>query len=303
MTNTIRSLILSLVLVAVAGAPATAKLAVVATTPDLGALARAVGGDDVDVSSIARPTEDPHFVDAKPSHAKLLNGADVLVEGGAALEAGWLPPLLATARNAKIATGAPGRVVASTNIALADVPSELSRAQGDVHPFGNPHYLLDPVNAGIVAGTIAEALAAVDSAHAEHYRANLQRFRSALEQKLGEWQALAQPLRGLAVVTYHKNFDYLAKRFGLTVVDNLEPKPGIPPSPTHVAELVPRMRDAKVRLVIVEPNRERQVADFVAQQTGAKVVVLPIMPGVPEAAEYLDLIDYDLRQLVAAARS
>ena len=303
MTSTLRGFVLALVLVALAAAPARAKPTVVATTPDLGALARAVGGDDVDVSSIARPTEDPHFVDAKPSYAKLLNGADVLIEGGAALEAGWLPPLLATARNAKIATGAPGHVVASANIALADVPSELSRAQGDVHPFGNPHYLLDPANAGIVAGTIAEALAAVDPPHADHYRANLQRFRSALEQKLAEWQALAQPLRGLAVVTYHKNFDYLAKRFGLTVVDNLEPKPGIPPSPTHVAEIVPRMKEAKVKLVLIEPNRERQVADFVAQQAGAKVVVLPIMPGVPEAAEYLDLIDYDLRQLVAAARS
>ncbi len=301
MTRSLRFVLVGVVLTLASAAPAAAKLAVVATTADLGALARAIGGDDVDVAAIARPTEDPHFVDAKPSYAKLLNGADVLIEGGAALEAGWLPPLLATARNPKIATGAPGRVVASAGITLEDVPSELSRAQGDVHPFGNPHYLLDPMNGGIVAGTIADALAAVDAVHAEHYRANLERFRSALQKKLGEWQELARPLRGLAVVTYHKNFDYLAKRFGIVIVDNLEPKPGIPPSPAHVAELVPRMRTAKAKLVLIEPNRERQVADFVAEQAGARVVVLPIMPGVPEAAEYLDLIDYDLRQIAAAA--
>jgi zinc/manganese transport system substrate-binding protein len=280
---------------------AAAKLSVVATTADLGALARAVGGEDAEVRAIARPTEDPHFVDAKPSHAKLLNEADVLIEGGAALESGWLAPLLATARNPKIAQGAPGRVVASQNVSLKDVPTELSRALGDVHPFGNPHYLLDPTNGDIVAGTIADAFSLVDPANAARYRANLERFRGTLQEKLAAWVALMRPFRGLAVVTYHKNFDYLAARFGLVIVDNLEPKPGIPPSPAHVAALVPRMRDAKVKLVIVEPNRERQVADFVAQNAGATVLVLPIMPGVPEAAEYLDLIDYDLRQIAAAA--
>jgi zinc/manganese transport system substrate-binding protein len=294
---------IGVILALMSAMPAAAKIAVVATTADLAALARAVGGDDVDVAAIARPTEDPHFVDAKPSYAKLLNGADVLIEGGAALEAGWLPPLLATARNPKIAAGAPGRVVASASVVLADVPTELSRAQGDVHPFGNPHYLLDPLNGGIVAGTIADALAIVDAPHADQYRANLGRFRAALQQKIDQWQELARPLRGMAIVTYHKNFDYFATRFGLTVVANLEPKPGIPPSPTHVAALVPRMRAAHAKLVIIEPNRERQVADFVAQQAGARVVVLPIMPGVPEAADYFALIDYDLRQIVTAGVS
>jgi ABC-type Zn uptake system ZnuABC Zn-binding protein ZnuA len=285
----------------VSATPAAAKLSIVATTADLAALARAVGGDDVEVQAIARPTEDPHFVDAKPSYAKLLNGADVLIEGGAALEAGWLPPLLATARNPKVAPGAAGRVVASANVSLADVPAQLTRAQGDVHPFGNPHYLLDPVNGGIVAGTIADALGVVDPAHADHYKANLDRFRSELQRKLADWEALMRPLRGLAIVTYHKNFDYLAERYGLKIVGNLEPLPGIPPSPTHVAALVPRMKAAKVKLVIVEPNRERQVADFVAEQSGARVLTLPIMPGVPEAPDYIGLIDHDLRAIAAAA--
>lgn len=300
--TTSKTIFLAAVLLGVVGpaAPAArAKLAVVATTPDLAALARAVGGEDVRVEAIARPTEDPHFVDAKPSYAKLLNGAGLLIEGGAGLESGWLPPLLETARNPKLAPGAPGRVVASSGINLRDVPSQLSRAQGDVHPFGNPHYLLDPGNGGIVAGTIAAALAAVDPAHAERYRTNLERFRTALAAKVAEWDALMRPHHGLKIVTYHKNFDYLAARFGLEVFAALEPKPGIPPSPRYVAELIPRMQEAKVGLVVVEPNRERQVPDFVAAKTGARVLALPIMPGVPEAPEYLDLIDYDLKRIAA----
>ncbi len=300
MSTLMTSTTLIAVLLAIAS-PATAKLAVVATTPDLAALARAVGGDGVEVQAIARPTEDPHFVDGKPSYAKLLNQADVLIEGGAALESGWLPPLLTTARNPKIDTGAPGRVVASTGLTLRDVPQQLSRAQGDVHPFGNPHFLLDPVNGGIVAGTIAEGLSQVDPGGAQRYRENLARFRAALERKLTEWDQLMRPYRGLAVVTYHKNFDYLAERFGLVIVGALEPKPGIPPSPAYIAELVPRMQSTKVRLILIEPNRERQVPDFVAEKTGAKVLALPIMPGVAQAAEYIDLIDYDLRQIAAAA--
>lgn len=297
---TVRSVLIAAALLS-AAATAQAKLAVVATTPDLAALARVVGGDAVSVQSIARPLEDPHFVDAKPSFARLLNGADVLIEGGAALESGWLPPLLETARNPKLGAGAPGRVVASQGLVLLDPPSELTRAQGDVHPAGNPHFLLDPVNGGIVAGTIADAFVALDAEHAATYRANLERFRGELQRKLAEWERLMQPLRGLKIVTYHKDFDYLARRFAMEIVGMLEPKPGIPPSPAHVAELVPQMRSAKVTLIVIEPNRERQVPDFVAEKTGARVLALPIMPGVPEAAEYLDLIDYDLRQIAGAA--
>ncbi len=280
-----------------------AKLAVVATTPDLAAIARVVGGAAVDVEAIARPTEDPHFVDAKPSFARLLNRADVLIEGGAALETGWLPPLLDTARNSKLAPGAPGHVVASTGIQLLDVPTELNRAQGDVHPAGNPHYLLDPANGGIVAGTIADTFIAVDAANADAYRANLARFRGDLLRKVGEWTHLMAPLRGTKIVTYHKDFDYLARRFGLEVAGVLEPKPGIPPSPSHVAELIPQMQAAKVPLIVIEPNRERQVPDFVASKTGAKVLALPIMPGTSEAPEYLDLFDHDLKEIAAAVKT
>jgi zinc/manganese transport system substrate-binding protein len=300
--TTLSKLLAAATVLATSLALADQKLTVITTTPDLAALVRAVGGADLDVRFIARPTEDPHFVDAKPSYAKLLNDADALVEGGAALESGWLPPLLDTARNPRLALGAPGRIVAARGIRLLDAPSELSRAQGDVHPFGNPHYLLDPRNGGIAAGTIAEALARLDPPAADRYRANLARFRAALAEKLTAWEQLVAPYRGLGVVTYHKNFDYFAERFGLEVVGSLEPKPGIPPSPAHVDELIRRMQSRGTKLILIEPNRERKVPDFVAEKAGARVVLLPIMPGVPEAPEYIDLIDYDVRQIVAAAR-
>jgi zinc/manganese transport system substrate-binding protein len=294
-----RTLLTMTLLLALAPQPGGAAdhLKVVATTADLGAIAATVGGDDAEVTSVARPTEDPHFVDAKPSFIRLLNQADVLIEGGAALEAGWLPPLLDSARNPRIAVGAPGRIVASEAVDLKDVPSRLDRSLGDVHPYGNPHYLLDPVNGRLVAGAIARGLCAVDGAHCETYTANAARFTAALDAKLPEWQQALAAARGQKIVSYHKNFDYLAERFGLEVVGNLEPKPGIPPSPTHLAELVPRMQTAKVRAILIEPYRERQTPDFVATKTGAQIVVLPIMP---EGRDYIAFIDQDVRALAKA---
>ena len=286
-------------LLALAALPARAadRLKVVATTADLAAIAAAVGGDAAEVSAVARATEDPHFVDAKPSFIRLLNQADVLIEGGAALEAGWLPPLLDSARNSRIAVGAPGRIVASEGVQLKDVPSQLDRSLGDVHPYGNPHYLLDPANGRLVAAAVARGLCAADAARCETYTANAARLTAALDAKLPEWEKALAPARGQKIVSYHKDFDYLAARFGLEVVGYLEPKPGIPPSPTHLAELVPRMQAAKVRAILVEPYRERQTPDFVAGKTGAQVVVLPIMP---DGRDYIAFIDQDVRALAKA---
>src|SRR5581483_8624262 len=294
----------TLALTCLLAAPALAAdaLRVVATTADLGAIAAAVGGDAVEVTTLARAAEDPHFVDAKPSFIRTLNRAQVLIEGGAALEAGWLPPLLDGARNTKLAPGAPGRVVASRDVALRDVPSALDRAMGDIHPYGNPHFLLDPANAKTVAAEIAAALCAVDGARCAGYRSGADGFRAAIDAKLPEWQRTLAPARGTKVVTYHKDYDYFAARFGLDVLGNLEPKPGIPPSPTHLAELVPRMVAAKARLVLVEPFRERQTADFVAGKTEAKVVVLPIMPTGSGPDAYVAMIDEDVRRVAEALR-
>lgn len=281
-------------------ASAADKLRIVATTPDLASIARAVGGDAVEVTAIARPTEDPHFVDAKPSYILLLNKADMLIEGGAALEAGWLPPLLDSARNPRIALGAPGRVVASQGISLLEVPTVADRSMGDVHPFGNPHYLLDPANAAIVAQTVADALCGVDHEHCDDYEARARQFRAAIDAKLLEWQSLLSTARGEKIVTYHKDFDYFAQRFGLDVAGTLEPKPGIPPSAAHLAALIPRMKAQNVRLIIVEPNRERQNPEFVAEKTGARILLLPIMPGGEGTVDYIGLIDYDVRQVAGA---
>src|SRR3954469_24154975 len=183
------------------GTPSAKKLNVVTTTPDLGALAREIGGDRVDVKTLAKPTEDPHFVDAKPSHIVTLNRADALVEGGAELEQGWMPPLLDNARNAKIATGAPGRITASNGIKMLEVPATLDRSRGDVHALGNPHFLIDPKNAKIVAGEIAQHLTQVDPAGAATYAANLKKFNADVDAKAAEWQKAMAPFKGAKIVT------------------------------------------------------------------------------------------------------
>src|SRR3954468_21675142 len=201
----------------------TAQLRVVATTPDLAAVAKEIGGDRVTVVALAKPTEDPHFVDAKPSFIVTLNRADALIEGGAELELGWLPPLLENSRNAKISAGAPGRIVASEGIRLLEVPTSFDRSKGDVHSLGNPHFMIDPVNVKIVARNIADHLAQVDPKSAATYRGNLTRFDAKLDSKFADWQKELAPYRGARIVTYHKDFVYLAQRFGLTIVDELEP--------------------------------------------------------------------------------
>jgi zinc/manganese transport system substrate-binding protein len=278
---------------AAGGAGAAAKLNVVATTPDLAALAREIGGDAVEVKALAKPTEDPHFVDAKPSHIVTLNRADVLIEGGAELELGWLPPLLESARNDRIAPGAPGRIVASTGIAMLEIPATFDRSKGDVHPYGNPHFLLDPLNAKIVAAQMADHFAKVDPAVAATVRANLQRFNATLDSKLAEWQRQLAPYRGAKIVTYHKDFVYLAARFGLEVAATLEPKPGIAPSPAHLATVISTMKAQQVRVILVQPYQNRRTAETVARQTGATVLDIPQQPGAIKNTEsYFALMDY-----------
>lgn len=298
--KTISYVLVLAVLSGSAAAQAREKLNVVATTPDFAAVARAVGGDDVDVTALARPTEDAHFVDARPSFIRVVNQADALIEGGASLEAGWLPPILDSARNPRVSAGAPGRIVASSGIALLDVPTQLDRSMGDVHPQGNPHFMLDPLAAKTVAGTIAKAFCAIDGARCAAYEDRLGHFRETIDTKLPAWQAALAPMRGTKVVTYHKDFDYFLERFGIEVIGSLEPKPGIPPTPTHLTELVPRMRAAHVPIILIEPYRERRNPDFVGESTGARVLALPTMPDGKDTPDYPALIDYDVKKLAAA---
>lgn len=300
MTNTILRSCVTAALIAslgAGGAPAR-RLNVVATTPDLAALARAIGGDVVDVKALAKPTEDPHFVDAKPSHVVTLNRADVLIDGGAELEIGWLPPLLESARNDKIAPGAPGRISASHGVTLLEVPSTLDRSMGDVHALGNPHFLIDPVNVRQIVREIADHLTQVDPADAGLFQTNLQKFNATLDAKLVDWQKQLAPYRGGKLVTYHKDFVYLAERFNLVIVETLEPKPGIAPSPAHLAKVIGTMNAEKVRVILVQPFQNRKTAETVARQTGAVVLDIPQQPGaLPGTDTYFDLMDYIVRTL------
>jgi zinc/manganese transport system substrate-binding protein len=291
---------LALISTGAAASSAAAQLRVVATTPDFASLAREIGGNAVRVTALAKPTEDPHFVDPKPSHIVTLNRADVLVEGGAELELGWLPPLLENARNSKIAAGAPGRIVASEGIRLIEVPTSFDRSKGDIHSLGNPHFLIDPVNAKIVAGNIARHLAEVDPKSASVYRGNLAKFNAKIDGKLAEWQKQLAPYRGAKVVTYHKDFGYLANRFNLEVVETLEPKPGISPSPAHLAKVIGTMKAASARVILVQPFQNRRTAETVARQTGATVLDVGQQPGArPNTSTYVDMIDNIVRTLVA----
>lgn len=273
-------------------------LNVVATTPDLAALAREIGGPAVRVTALAKPTEDPHFVDPKPSHLVTLNRADVLIEGGAELELGWLPPLLDNARNAKIAAGAPGRIVASHGIRLLEVPATFDRSKGDVHSLGNPHFLLDPLNTKLIAAQIADHFAQLDPASADAFRANLRRFDAAVDRKLLEWQKQLEPYRGAKLVTYHRDFVYLAARFNLEVVETLEPKPGIAPSPAHLAKVVSTMLATGAHVILVQPYQNRRTAETVARQTKAVILDMPQQPGaIKTVTTYFELMDYLVRTL------
>jgi zinc/manganese transport system substrate-binding protein len=280
------------------------KISVVATTPDLAALAREIGGAAVDVKALAKPTEDPHFVDAKPSHIVTLNRADVLIEGGAELELGWLPALLESSRNDKIAAGAAGRISASKGIKMLDVPTTFDRSKGDVHSLGNPHFLLDPVNVKLVAAQMAEHFAQVDPQSAELYRSNLRKFIATLDAKATEWQKQLAPYRGAKLVTYHKDFQYLADRFNLNVVETLEPKPGIAPSAAHLAKVITTMKAQNARVILVQPYQNRKTAETVARQTDGLVVDLGQQPGaVKNTDTYFALMDHVVSTLATALQS
>ena len=292
---------LAAILVLFAASHATAALRVVATTPEYGAIAAAIGGDKATVVTLAKPTEDPHFVDAKPSHIVTLNRADVLIEGGAELETGWLPPLLDGARNPKIASGMPGHIRASEGIQLLDVPAVLDRSQGDIHAAGNPHFMMDPHSAAVVAKHLADAFCGLDAASCPAYKANLAAFQTKLDAKTAEWVAALAPFKGTPIVTYHPTWRYFSQRFGLASDLFLEPKPGIPPSPPHLAEVMQKMTDQKIHVVLVEPFQSRKTAEAVAARTGAVVVDVCQFPGgLPNTQnDYIALIDADVKAIVA----
>ena len=298
----VRKTLLSILpLAALAVFPAHAKLNLVVTTPDLASVAEVIGGKSVEIATLTRPTEDPHFVDAKPSFVLKLNRADAVLEGGADLEVGWLPPLLEQSRNAKLATGAPGRLRGNTGIAMLEVPTTLDRSMGDVHAAGNPHFLMDPANARILAAYLADAFCKLDAASRDTYQANLKRFTSELDAKMVEWQKRLAPFAGQHIVAYHNSWPYFGKRFGLNIDRFLEPKPGIPPSPPHLAAVLSQMKQEKISVVFVEPYLSRRTAEKVAEETGATVVDVAQFPGaIKGTAGYIQLMDYLVNSVASA---
>jgi len=292
---------------ALAAQSAIGKINVVATTADFAAIAREIGGDKVQVTALAKPTEDPHFIDAKPGFISTLNRADVLIESGAGLEQGWLQPLLQAARNPKITGGAPGHVRGNVGIQMLGVPATLDRSRGDIHAEGNPHFLIDPMNAKIVAANISDAFSKAEPKALEFYRANLKAFQEKIDARMVDWQKKMAPHKGASVVAYHDSWPYFAERFGLKIDMFLEPKPGIPPTPSHVASLVQKMREQKVRVILVDAYVSRRQADSVASKTGAVTVPVSHFPGGVKGTEggYIQLVDYlvnSISQALAGAK-
>jgi len=296
------SLLLTLVTLAAGSAAAASQLNVVASTEDLAALAREVGGDRVAVDSIAKGYQDPHFVEPKPSFVLKLQKADLLVAIGLQLEIGWLPPLITQSRNSKIQPGSNGYVEASTFCQILEIPTgQVTRALGDVHPMGNPHYWLDPENGRRIAKGFADKFSQMRPADASYFAARDGDFDRRLTAAEKVWDAKMAPYRGRKVITYHRSWPNFCDRFGLNVVDYVEPKPGIPPTPSHTLDLINIIKREGIRLILMEPYFAPDTPRSIAEKTGCQVVtVMPSVGGVKEITDYFKLFDYDINLLVNA---
>jgi len=284
--------------------PAGAALNVVATTEDLADLTRQVGGDRVKVESISRGYQDPHYVEAKPSFILKLAKANLLVAVGRELEIGWLPPLIQQSRNARIQVGADGYLDASLTAKILEIPTgQITRAMGDVHPLGNPHYWLDPGNGRHVAKAVVGKLSQMAPADAAYFATRYADFDKRLAEAEKRWDALMASYKGLKIVTYHRSWANFTERFGLDVIGYVEPRPGIPPSPGHTLDLMAEMKRQNVKILLVEPYFDLKTPQSIGRETGAKVLVmLPSVGGEKEITDYIKLFDYDLDLLVAAIK-
>jgi zinc/manganese transport system substrate-binding protein len=303
-----RTIFIALGLVAAlsAAAPrADAAINIITTTTDMAAIVTEVGGDKINVESLARGYQDPHFVEAKPSFVLKLNRADLLVVVGRELEAGWLPPLITQSRNARIQPGADGYFDASLTAKILEIPTgQITRAMGDVHPLGNPHYWLDPENGRRIAKALQAKLAQKDPANASYYAQRAADFDRRLGEAQQRWKATMAPYKGIKVVTYHRSWANFVDAFGLEVIGYVEPKPGIPPTPQHTLDLIQAMRAQQIKLIIVEPYFDLKTPNAIASQTGARVLVLPpSVGGVPQASDYLKLFDTQVSMLADAIKS
>jgi len=299
----IRLILLTAALMA-AARPAAAAVRIVATTEDLASLAREIGGDRVTVVALAKGYQDPHFVDPKPSFILEVSRADLLIVVGRELEIGWLSPLINSSRNAKIQPGANGYLDASANVRILEIPTgQITRAMGDVHPQGNPHYWLDPSNGRRIAQTIKDKLNQLVPADRSYFDQRYADFDKRLAAAESRWDATMAPYKGTKLVTYHRSWPNFMERFGLNVIGYVEPKPGIPPTTSHTVELIQEMKGQGAKVIVVEPYFDTKTPKAIAQQVGGEVLVLaPSVGGSKEAADYIGLFEYDVNMTVAALK-
>jgi len=283
---------------------AAAAVKVVTTTEDLASLTREVGGDKVEVVALAKGYQDPHFVDPKPSFILAVSRADLLIVVGRELEIGWLPPLQNSSRNAKVQVGGDGYLDASANVKILEIArGQVTRAMGDVHPLGNPHYWLDPNNGRLIAQAIRDRLSQRDAANATYYAQRYADFDKRLAAAERRWDAAMAPYKGAKLVTYHRSWPNFMERWGLVVMGYVEPKPGIPPSPAHTLALIEDMKAQGVKLIVVEPYFDLKTPQSIASQVGGTVLQLaPSVGGTKEATDYIQLFEYNVNTIVAALK-
>jgi zinc/manganese transport system substrate-binding protein len=275
------------------------NIKVVTTTTDMKSIAELIGGSKVTAISIATGYQNPHFVDPKPSYIINLTSADLFVTTGLDLEIGWSPSLLTSSRNSKIQKGAAGYVDASVNVPLMQVPSSANRGEGDIHIYGNPHYWLDPLNGKVIARNICDGLERIDPADKNMYEANLKAFDDKIDAKLKEWQTKMASCKGAKIIAYHNEWCYFENRFGLHIVDFMEPKPGIPPSPAQLVKVINEVKANNIKVIISSPYFTTSSSDVVTKQTGAKAITLATSVGAFDGIKnYFDLFDYDINQLL-----
>jgi len=280
------------------------KIHIVATLTDLADLARNIGGDQVEVFSLATGVEDTHGVPMKPSFVPMMNRADLLLEVGLGCEHAFLPALQEASKNPRIQEGKPGCVDCSVGIIPKDVPKSTDHTAGDVHAYGNPHYMLDPVLAKTAIANIYRALVAFAPQSQAEFTRNRDAYLAKLNAKIAEWRQEIQPAKGVKFVSYHEHWPYFADRFGLKYIGTIELRPGIDPTPRHIEELINTMRAEHASIVVREPQFPAKVPTLIASQTGATLVVLPIMPGgVPDTGTYIKMMDYIVHTMVSAAQA
>ena len=276
---------------------------VVTTTQDTRSIAQLIGGDKVEVFAIASGYQNPHFVDPKPSYITKLTEANLYVTLGLDLESGWAPSLLMSSRNAKIQKGSPGFVDASIGVTLMQVPSSINRGEGDIHIYGNPHYWLDPLNGKVIARNICNGLARISPENKAFFEANLKTFNDQIDAKMKSWNAMVAAWKGSKVIAYHNEWCYFENRFGLQITDFLEPKPGIPPTPSQLMKIINEVKQNNIKVIITSPYFTSSSSDVVSKQTGAKTLVLATSVGAFESIKtYYDLFDYNLNLLAGSLK-